>query len=172
MSIKGIVFDYQIPTAKQMASVFRQRFNDGRVSGCEVTASGGTAYIAPGILMACGRPFELTAQETVALSGSGYNHIICSLDTSEASTGSTFDQVSISVIADGSAETPALTQEDINSNGTLYQFEVACVQVSNGSAVAVTRGARMASALREGIDYGTTLPSSGHEGQLFIKLEG
>lgn len=172
MAINGIIFDNQIPTASQMAAVMRQRFNDGIVLGAELTASGTHAYIAPGILIGCGRPFQITSQQTLQLSGTGYNHIIASLDMTGAATASSFAQVTFSVLANASQTVPSLTQEDINQNGTLYQFEVGCIQVSNGSAVEVVRTGRATNALREGVDYGTTLPASGVPGQLFFKIRG
>lgn len=134
MSIKGVIFENQAPTAKQMGAVFRPLYTDGILQGCEISYNGSNVFISPGVIMACGRPFELTTTENIELSGSGYARIIVNLDMNKSATEENFGQVYFTTeTAEAASGFVTLEKENVNQSGTLYQLEVARFTISGGT---------------------------------------
>ena len=131
MSIKGVTFDMQSPTAKNHGALFAGILSDGIVSGCAVTVSGKSCYIGAGYLIAAGRLVQLTARETVAIAAtSGSVTIVLNIDLTKTATKDEFGQAYFSVVSGAS---PELTQDDVNDNGTLYQMPVATLTCTASS---------------------------------------
>lgn len=176
MAIKGSIFPNQIPTAAQLGATFKPLYEDGVLHGCNVTYSGSNAVIAAGMIIACGRVFEITSPAYVACSGSGFARVIINIDTSKASTASEFNQVFFTTqTAATEAAFPALTKGDVNDSGTLYQCELARFAISSGN---ITR--RVSQLGPVGISagfckfltadyYGDNLPAAGNKGRIYFK---
>jgi len=139
MAIKGVIFDYQSPTAKNFGALFHT-LGDCIANGCTISGSGSTVSITAGMLIIGGRAIEITSTESISVSGTGYVRIVCNVDLSGAATTSSFSQAYFSTQTAASLDAlPALTQNDVNMNGTLYQAEVAVFAISSNVISSKTR---------------------------------
>ena len=141
MSIAGVTFDNQSPTAKDHGALFAGILTDGIIQGCGISYSGTNVTIATGYYIAAGRLCKISAAETKVLTGtSGYAPIVAAVDLSGTATEDTFSQATITVdYAATSTGFSPMTQEDVNWNGTLYQFELAVLSLGSGGATGITR---------------------------------
>jgi len=104
--------------------------NMGVVKGCELSSTNTTATVGEGYFCIKGRFLQILGTETVQVSGNGYYSLICEIDLSQENTKEDFNQGSIKVISNASAY-PTLTQQDINNDGTMYQYEFARFRVTD-----------------------------------------
>lgn len=128
-NIQGINFDNQIVTAKDHGRLYQCLITDGVLNGCTSSFSGTALNITPGYLLVAGRQMKLSSNVAVTVDGatSGYARVLLEIDLSEVATADTFQQAAFQVqYASSTAGFSGLTQDDINSSGTLYQF-VFCV---------------------------------------------
>ena len=146
MSIAGVTFDNQSPTAKDHGALFAGILTDGIIQGCGISYSGANVTIGTGYYIVAGRLCKISAAETKVLTGtSGYARIIAAVDLSGTATEDTFSQATITVdYAATSTGFPSLTQEDVNWNGTLYQMELAVLTLGSGGATGIVRKAPQA----------------------------
>lgn len=104
---------------------------DGISSGCALSISSGNLTIATGKLIAAGRTAKLESASSFALTGSGYDRLVLTVDLSKDS-----DKVvalDLENVNSFAAAFSGLTQNDINGSGMKYQY-VICV-VNSGSIV-------------------------------------
>lgn len=137
-SIHGINFDNQTVTAKDHGHLFHCIIVDGIMSGCELSFSGTSLVISPGYLLIGGREMKLTANTTVIVNGAttGFARVLVTIDLTKAATADTFEQADFQIqYANAATGFPALNQEDINSTGTTYQFEL-CTLALGASGIA------------------------------------
>lgn len=119
--------------AKSLGAFARAAVPDGILSGFTVSYSGATLTVAAGTMIACGRVFSLSDAKSLALTGatSGYARVIVQIDLAGTNSDTAFEQVAFATqyatAADGFA---ALTQDDVNAGGTLYQVELCRAQLS------------------------------------------
>lgn len=109
----------------------------GVISGCEITHLGSNQLqIAAGRGIIQGRDFVVTQQTinaTVSDSGTKHGRLIIEVDIENTTTPISFKTQMASSL-------PALTQEDINEDGTVYQlamatYDISTVLISNLSVV-------------------------------------
>lgn len=152
MDISPITFDYRGPTAKDHGTLFGAALRDGILDGVAVTYTGQLLTFAAGHLIAAGREMKLTAAQTVTISAvSGYARVLLQIDLSQTASETEFAQLSVlTQTAESLASLPALTQEDINAGGLIYQAELATVACSSTGITGV-----ISSMPRAGI-WGTT----------------
>lgn len=167
MAIKGIIFDYQTPTAKGIRGGFHSALTDGILDGCAITYSETNLTIGSGLLNIAGGIVALTSSEVISVTGSsGYARIKAVIDLSGASNESAFTQVSF--IVDNAATAngfPALIQNGINiGNGSVYEAEICVVSLGTNGITGLIRTA-IASAK---VQYGDTLPTDAPEGTIFL----
>ena len=161
MAIKGSIFDNQVPTAKQFGAAFAPILFDGILQGCEVSYSGSDAHVQAGTIIVCGRVFELTAEETVALSGTGFARIVIDVDLSRDATAEIFEQVELNAeTAASEAAFLPLETENINLSGTHYQVELARFSIASDAITGIisTLGSVVVKAVPnhlviDGVDY-------------------
>jgi len=134
MSFVGVTFDNQSVTAKNDGRIHRKILSDGIVTGCGLTHSGANLYIAAGGIMVCGRYFEAASIETVVIDDatSGYARVKIVIDTTKPATSEVFEQIGVQVEYSVTNSFPALTQDDINSAGSVYEFELCVVSLDAG----------------------------------------
>jgi len=164
MSIKGITFDYQTPTAKGHRAGFNGALTDGVLSGSDITYNGSSITVTAGYLVICGGIVEIVGSESISVPNTGtYARLKAAIDLDGAATTTAFNQVTLTVeTANSVAAFPALNQDDINNDGTLYEAELAVVKVGTAGLI------RSAKATPK-IPYGTTLPSTaGVAGEIFL----
>ena len=127
MSISGVTFSGCHVSAKDHGVLFSAILPDGVLRGCAVTYNSGTASVAPGYLVACGRVIEVESTSTLAIPGEQYAQIVLTIDASTP----TF---TLSAVNSSSTTFPPLTQQDINDGAsTTYQIELGVVDIGNGT---------------------------------------
>ena len=147
-SIHGINFDNQTVTAKDHGRLFECCIEDGILSGCELSFSGTALTVTPGYFLVAGREMKLTANAAVVIDGatSGYARVLISIDLTQTSTSSDFEQAAFTV--EYAAEVSgfsALTQDDVNGTGTLYEFPLCIVALGSSGIVSIYSSAGQAS---------------------------
>lgn len=180
MSIKGVTFDNQSPTAKDHGALFAGILTDGIIQGCAITYSGTNITIATGYYIVKGRLCKVSAAETRVLTGtSGYARIIAAVDLSGTATEDAFSQATISIdYASTLSGFSALTQNDVNWTGTLYQFELAVLTLGSSGATGISRKAPQAHSptlfvpASQVISSTSDIPASAPDYQLFFKVVG
>ena len=129
MAISGVTFDGCSVSARDHGVLFSGILPDGILRGCAVSYSAGSATIAAGYLIACGRVIEVESATTVAVTGTQYSQIVLTINASTP----TF---TLSCVNSASTTFPALQQDDINDGAsTTYQLELGVIDVGNGSVL-------------------------------------
>lgn len=134
--LSGVTFPQQTHTPKEWGHIFSKLVPDGILNGCGVSASGANVYVDAGALMIAGRLIEIPSTITEATSPTypnGYGQVKVCIDTTNASTTLLNQQAYLEVVYSSSSAFPALTQNDINGSGTLYEVELAVLTYVGGS---------------------------------------
>lgn len=138
MAFKGITFSGQNVTPKNDGGLYQAHYGDGILWGCSMNISGDDLVIQSGEFIAGGRVCHVDGATNVDLSGrgltTGYIQVIMNYDLTQGEGLQWYE----SFVESASTTFPTLTQDDINDTGTLYQVELAVVQISGGNLTAVT----------------------------------
>ena len=193
MAIKGIFFDNQTFNAKDFGA-FASVLGDCFVGKHQCSIANGTLTIPSGYIVVGGRLIQFDGNQQIALVPTvtnGYGRIVLTIDLTKASTQTTFSQVSLSQEYASTLEGfNDLTQTDINLSGSIYQRDIIHIWVNNGVCYIndstkargipflanITEATHSFDNLTKGTlvlnpnNYGSTLPSSGVEGQIFFKI--
>lgn len=132
--LRGHVFKSQT-FANEAFGLFIDTFlqgNMGVIRGCELFNTNNTVTIGEGYFDVKGRFLQILGNETVTITDNGYYSLVCEIDLTKENTTEDFLQGEIKAIK-GVSSYPTLTQQDINTNGTMYQYEFARFQVSGGN---------------------------------------
>ena len=126
--IRGITYDKQLFKSNDFALMVNKFFNgnDGKVNGCNLSASGNTIVISSGWFIASGYYTNLPSQEVIEVSQSGT--LVYEIDLSKTNTTQSFNQGEFKIIT----ETP--TQEDLFGGGNIYQLPVAEITTDGTNA--------------------------------------
>lgn len=145
MSLKGITFNGANVTAKNDGGLYQAHFTDGVLWGCAMSLSGTNLVVGSGQLLMAGRNVEFDGTTNISLSGhgltTGYIQVIL---TAQGSS------VTDSYVTSATITFPALTQQDINFNGSIYQIELAVVRISGGNPTSITRSLGFSGLVSEG----------------------
>ena len=137
--IKGITFDEQDVSAANDGHIYNVLANGatGITQGCTVTNDTTNLYISAGYMLICGRQVQVVSTETVPLetvaSGELYCTVVYQIDLTQTNTQNDFLQGSIVTLTNSSGY-PAVTQDDLDDGGTLYQYPIARYHVTVGGA--------------------------------------
>lgn len=134
---RGVTFDLQTVTAKDNAQLWRAMFGnqDGVIHGCEVGFNTVGVTISKGSFLACGRQIAIDNDITVPTQhiadGSNRAAIVFRIDLTKEPSTTEFTQGELVVTGRNFPfqGEPALTREDINTNGNIYEILVAWVKV-------------------------------------------
>lgn len=136
----GVTFPNQKVTPANDAVIRRAIFDDGILTGCDLSYSGSTLTMTAGQLMICGRQIVHPSSQNWAVTEatSGYARLVLTIDVTRTSTKDTFDQVvdevQYATAANGFTD---LTQDDINAAGTRYQVAVCVVSLGPGGITGI-----------------------------------
>lgn len=136
----GVTFPNQKVTPANDAVIRRAIFDDGILTGCDLSYSGSTLTMTAGQLMICGRQIIHPSSQNWAVTEatSGYARLVLTIDVTRTSTKDTFDQVvdeiQYATDANGFAD---LTSADINATGTRYQVAVCVVSLGPGGITGI-----------------------------------
>ena len=129
MAFKGITFAGQNVTPKNDGGLYQAHCGDGILWGCSMAVSGDDLVIQSGEFIAGGRVCFVDGATSVDLStrvnANGYIQVIMNYDLTQGEGSQWY----ATFVESASTSFPALTQDDINDAGTLYQFELAVVAV-------------------------------------------
>lgn len=91
----GVTFPNQKVTPANDAVIRRAIFDDGILTGCDLSYSGSTLTMTAGQLMICGRQIIHPSSQNWAVTEatSGYARLVLTIDVTRTSTKDTFDQV-------------------------------------------------------------------------------
>lgn len=145
----GVTFPLQKVTPSDFAIVNRAALTDGFLSGCALSYAGTGLTMEAGDLLICGRHIRHPAAQAWTVDGasSGFARLVLTIDTAKTSTLDAFDMVESSVEYATSEEGfVALTQEDINVDGTRYQVTACIVSLSSGGIIGIVQQLPAASA--------------------------
>lgn len=136
----GVTFPNQKVTPANDAVIRRAIFDDGILTGCDLSYSGSTLTMTAGQFMICGHQIIHPSSQNWAVTEatSGYARLVLTIDVTRTSTKDTFDQVvdeiQYATDANGFAD---LTTADINATGTRYQVAVCVVSLGPGGITGI-----------------------------------
>lgn len=138
MAFKGITFAGQNVTPKNDGGLYRAHYGDGILWGCSMNISGDDLVIQSGEFIMGGRVVQVDGATNVDLSGrtlqTGYIQVIMNADLTQGEGSQWYT----TFVESATTTFPALTQDDINDTGTLYQLGLAVIQISGGNLTDVT----------------------------------
>ena len=139
--LRGATFDNQIVKAKYDGALFGYQYGDGSLLGCTISNTATTITIQEGILLVGGRIIANDGALAINLIDpitNGYLRVILQIDLNKTATQTEFEQVEILQQYKATiAEFAALTQEDINGTGKIYQMEIGIYEISSQQIVTV-----------------------------------
>lgn len=153
MAFKGVTFSGQNVTPKNDGGLYNAHYGDGILWGCSMNISGDDLVIQSGEFIAGGRVCFVDGATNVDLSGrvnnTGYIQVIMNYDLSQGEGSQWYT----TFVESATTTFPALTQDDINDTDTLYQFELAVIQISGGNLTNITISAPHSSLVSSGDLY-------------------
>lgn len=130
MAIRGITFSKQSVSSNDDAHIYKILLNGrkGRTIGCKMTYGTDDIYISEGRFFAANRMIEVSSTETIGTpvitSGTTYCRLVFEIDMSKTNTNTAFEQGYFKILSSTDGY-PAITQEDLEDGGDLYQLPFA-----------------------------------------------
>lgn len=150
-TIRGCTFNLQQMTSADRAheSYIQNGGRLGISKGCELSYSGNDISITSGYINVYGRLTEIEGTYTITAddvnSGTVYEALVYTIDLTKTNTQAVFNQGYFEILTDNS-DYPALTQENLDDGGEVYQFLMAQFTVSqSGIANFVDKANRFSS---------------------------
>ena len=144
---KGITFSGQNGRPQDDGALYMAHYGDGILDGCAMSISGDDLVIQSGHFIMGGRVVHVDGATNVDLSGrgltTGYIQVIMNADMSKGEGL----QVYSSFVESATTTFPTLTQDDINGTDTLYQFELAVIQISGGNLSSIIQSMESSSVM-------------------------
>lgn len=133
MAFVGVTFAGQNVTPKHDGGLYQAHYGDGILWGCAMSLSGDDLVIQSGEIILGGRVVQVDGATNVDLSGrqnsTGYIQVILNADLSQGQGSQWYT----TFVESATTTFPALTTDAINNADTLYQLELAVIQVSGGN---------------------------------------
>lgn len=143
MALNGLIFDRRNNTAKNWRSILAEIMGDGIIgSGCEVTSTSNSITVGGGHFILKGAVIENNGADTIPVTPTltdGYVRLICRIDLTQEASETGPGQVGWVTDFSATPTFPALTQEDINGTGSVYEGEIAVLQIVSGNITGITR---------------------------------
>jgi hypothetical protein len=129
LSIRAVTFDKQKVKSQDdgICNALALVNESCVITECEVSQNGAaTINIGTGVFFVCGRLVYVTSQESIGIPSvpagqTLYVRVVFEINLNQTNTEINFLQGNFKVLSE-SAQYPALTQDDINNGGTLYQM--------------------------------------------------
>lgn len=143
MALNGLIFDMRNNTAKNWRSILAEIMGDGIIgSGCEVTSTSNSITVGGGHFILKGAVIENNGADTIPVTPTltdGYVRLICRIDLTQEASETGPGQVGWVTDFSATPTFPALVQEDINGTGSVYEGEIAVLQIVSGNITGITR---------------------------------
>lgn len=127
----GITFDRCNVTSANDAHYHWTFLNktNGVTKGCAVTSTSNTITIGKGYFIIFGRFVQITGDEIITpeavTTGTAYRRLVYEIDLTKTNTDTEFNQGYFKVLSSANTTYPALTQQDLDNGGTIYQMPFA-----------------------------------------------
>lgn len=137
MPFKGVTFSGQNVTPKNDGGLYNAHYGDGILWGCSMNISGDDLVIQSGEFIMGGRYVQVDGATNVDLSGrtlqTGYIQVIMNADLTQGEGNQWYP----TFVESATTTFPALTMGNINGTDTLYQLELAVLEVSGGNLTSI-----------------------------------
>lgn len=160
--LSGVTFANQAVSPSDDGSTYAALVADGITTGCTITAVGSTLHLAAGKLIACGRVIRVPNALDIAVTGitSGYARLVLTINLANSATASVFEQAYLDVETASSINGfSALTRQDINGSGTVYQMVLCLCQITSSAISEIISTCGPAHAIAKGVSV--PLPANG-----------
>lgn len=129
MAFRGITFSKQTVSSNDDAHVYQLILSGrkGRTKGCGMTFSTDNIFIDEGRFFVANRMIEVTSTETIStpvVTSTTYFRLVFEVDLTKANTSSDFAQGYFKILS-SATDYPAITQEDLENGGSVYQLPFA-----------------------------------------------
>ena len=128
---------------KNWRSILAEIMGDGIIgSGCEVTSTSNSITVGRRALYPERRCDRKQRADTIPVTPTltdGYVRLICRIDLTQEASETGPGQVGWVTDFSATPTFPALTQEDINGLGSVYEGEIAVLQIVSGNITGITR---------------------------------
>lgn len=143
MALNGLILDRRENFAKDWRNILVEILNDGILNNsCKVTFTSNSITVGDGYFILKGAVVNNKGAETIPITPTltnGYVRLKCRIDLTKEASETGPGQVSWETEFSATTTFPALTQEDINGTGSVYEGEIAVLQIVNGNITALTR---------------------------------
>lgn len=142
MSINGITFDERYQKALVHGSFNQGVLSDGILNGCALSNNTTSMTVGVGTMIIGGRLIYIEAAETTNIVSPTGNYVrfYFKIDLTQTPDSETFAQGTIEYdYAASIGAFAALTQEDINEDGNIYECEIAVYSLSGSNIDALVR---------------------------------
>ena len=136
MALNGIIFEERNNTAKNWRRIFQNMHGDGILRGCDVTFTSNSITVGDGVFILAGGIISNDGADTIAVTPTltdGYVRLKCRVDMTQEALETGPGQVEWLMEFSTTTTFPALTQEDINGTGSIYEGEIAVLQIVSGN---------------------------------------
>ena len=161
MALNGLILDQRNNTSKNWRNILAEIMEDGIFrDGCEITFTSNSITVGGGYFIQRGAVIENDGAETIPITPTltnGYVRLICRVDLTKEATETGPGQVEWATDFSATSTFPALVQEDILQAGSVYEIEVAVLQITSGNITAITR--KLGGAAIDAEKLGGQLPS-------------
>lgn len=130
MAIRGITFSKQSVSSNDDSHIYKLLLagRKGRTKGCKMTFGTDDIYISDGYFFASNRLIEISSAETIATpmiaTGTKYCRLVFEIDLTKTNTTTAFEQGYFKILT-ADSDYPAITQEDLEDGGNVYQLPFA-----------------------------------------------
>lgn len=142
MALNGLILDQRNNTSKNWRNILAEVFGDGILNGCGITSTSNSITVGGGYFVLKGNVIENNGADTIAVTPeltNGYVRLRCRIDLTQEASETGAGQVKWMIDFSATTTFPALTQEDINSAGSIYEGELAVCGLVAGNITTVTR---------------------------------
>lgn len=141
MALNGLIFNRRNNTAQNWRTILQNLYApDGILRGCEITHTSNSITVGAGLIVLGGGVIENNGADTISVTPTmtdGYVRLKCRIDLSKEASETGPGQVEWTTEFSTTTIFPALTREDINGTGTIYECEIAVLQIVGGNITAI-----------------------------------
>lgn len=175
MSLNGLIFEKRNNTAQNWGNIHSRIFEDGILTGCNISFTSNSITIGDGYLSARGRITQINGATTTEITPTltdGYVRLKYEIDLTQEASASEFTQGAITYDFSATQTFPALVQEDINTSaGNIYEMELCKAQITASNITSIVSTASNVGGFLQ-TSGGTMTGTLTMEGGVNLFLEG
>ena len=140
MAINGLIFDQRNNDSKNWRRILLGILGDGIIRDCDITFTANSITVGDGQFILLGGVIANDGAETISVTPTltdGYMRLKCRIDLTKEAQETGPGPVECRTDFSTTTTFPALTQEDINGTGSIYEGEIAVLQIVSGNITAL-----------------------------------